>query len=119
MPSKSDFLVVKGENIELNGQPIILKGAGLGGWSEWCCFRHAYMAQLFADIVSLAPLKVNMEVSMPSTSAMTVIELSTDRSIHQNFITGYPGHECECTVQTPSTRSRQTHGPRQSKFVPS
>jgi hypothetical protein len=44
MPSKSDFLVVNGENIELNGKPIILKGAGLGGWSEQCCFRHAYMA---------------------------------------------------------------------------
>ena len=27
------FLKVQGEDITLNGDPILLKGAGLGGWS--------------------------------------------------------------------------------------
>ena len=43
----SNYLKVQGEYITLHDKPIILKGAGLGGW-------------------------MNME----------------------NFITGYPGHEC-------------------------
>jgi hypothetical protein len=29
-----DYLVVKGNEITLHGEPILLKGAGLGGWSE-------------------------------------------------------------------------------------
>ena len=32
--SKRDFLKVDGKDIVVNGKPIILKGAGLGGWSE-------------------------------------------------------------------------------------
>jgi hypothetical protein len=29
-----DYLVVKGNEITLHGEPILLKGAGLVGWSE-------------------------------------------------------------------------------------
>lgn len=48
----TDYLKVEGANITLHGKPIILKGAGLGGW-------------------------MNME----------------------NFITGYPGHECASNLE--------------------
>lgn len=32
--SATEFLKVEGKNIVVDGKPIILKGAGLGGWSE-------------------------------------------------------------------------------------
>ena len=31
----SDFLKVEGDNITLHGKPILLKGAAIGGWSEF------------------------------------------------------------------------------------
>lgn len=30
------YLQVEGSDITLNGQPILLKGASLGGWSRFC-----------------------------------------------------------------------------------
>lgn len=33
MSPPAGFLQVEGENIVLNGKPIVLKGAAVGGWS--------------------------------------------------------------------------------------
>jgi len=32
--AKRSFLKVTGRDITLDGEPVLLKGAGLGGWSE-------------------------------------------------------------------------------------
>ncbi|RSH90736.1 hypothetical protein EHS25_009911 [Saitozyma podzolica] len=43
-PSPNDFLVVRGEEIVLGDDPIILKGAGLGGWMNMENFITGYPA---------------------------------------------------------------------------
>lgn len=61
------FLTVQGEHITLDGKPIILKGAGLGGWSK----SNRWSLSACRGQCAHTPRPVNME----------------------NFITGYPGHE--------------------------
>jgi hypothetical protein len=34
MSGKNGFIGIKGQDMVVDGKPILLKGAGLGGWSE-------------------------------------------------------------------------------------
>ncbi|WWC72351.1 uncharacterized protein I206_106313 [Kwoniella pini CBS 10737] len=45
--SQSDYLVVNGEDITLHGKPILLKGAGLGGWMNMENFITGYPGHEF------------------------------------------------------------------------
>lgn len=42
MPGAHEYLKVKGENIVQGGKPIVLKGAGLGGWMNMENFITGY-----------------------------------------------------------------------------
>jgi hypothetical protein len=68
-----DYLKVVGSDITFNGKPILLKGASLGGWSEWIpttCRVSAY-----------PPFPVLME----------------------NFMNGFSGHEYQARAELRKT----------------